>query len=265
MKKLALSLFAIIILNISSFAQINLQKPFDDCNIKGSITLYDYHNKKWIYSDSSDANKETLPASSFKIVNTLIALEEGLVKDENEILKWAGDYDSTLYGSRPEIYHDMSVKEAFQLSSLWVYTKFAKQIGNKKYKEYLEKCEYGNGIIYDSLDFWNFGPFGITPQNQIEFLIKLYEGKLPFSKRNIDIVKNIMVTEQKDNYVIRAKTGWTHYGGKDTGWWVGYSDKEGKIIFFATRLIKKREVENNNFGNCRKTITRNVLQQLGAI
>ncbi|MGE5436754.1 MAG: penicillin-binding transpeptidase domain-containing protein [Syntrophothermus sp.] len=264
MKTKTLILLLFVALNIKP-QEINFQRPFNDCNIKGSTTIFDYQNKKWIYTDSSDALKETLPASSFKIINTLIALEEGLIKDENEVLKWTGDYDSTLYGSRPEIYKDMSTKEAFQLSSLWVYTGFAKKIGNEKYRKYLKDCGYGNGVIYDSLDFWNFGPFGISPKNQIEFLIKLYENKLPFSKRNMEIVKNIMINPEYKDFTIRAKTGWTRAFGYDTGWWVGYSEKNGKIFFFATRLIKKRTVDNPNFAKCRKTITLEILKQVGAI
>ena len=265
-KRFSLWLLFFSINSTAVIAQIDLSKPFEDCHINGSITLYDYQNKKWIYSDEKDSQIKTLPASTFKIINTLIALETGVIKDENEIVKWVGKTDTTLYGYRPEIYKDMTVKEAFALSAGWVYLELAKRIGKKRYMDYLKKCQYGNVNLSEmtskSVDFWNFGQFGISPKNQVEFLIKLYEEKLPFSKRSFEIVKRIMITETQPNYVIRAKTGWTRFDNKDTGWWVGYVESKGNVYFFATRLIKLRSEINQNFGSCRKEITKKVLKEL---
>ena len=92
----------------------SLSKPFEECEIDGSITIYDYHAKKWTSSDINDSHYPTLPASTFKIINTLIALEAGVVANENEIIKWPGTTDTIKYGYRPNIYHDMSMKEAFK-------------------------------------------------------------------------------------------------------------------------------------------------------
>ncbi len=84
--------------------------------------------------------------------------------------------DTVRYGYRPDIYHDMTVKEAFEQSAGWVYLELAKQIGRERYKTYLAKCQYGNGNLSETgVDFWNFGPFAISPQNQIRFLKALYE------------------------------------------------------------------------------------------
>ncbi|MHC2993812.1 beta-lactamase, partial [Pontibacter sp. HJ8] len=78
--------------------QTDLEKPFQDCRIQGSITLYDYQAKKWISSNIHDSHVGTLPASTFKILNTLIALETGVIADENEIVKWPGKTDTIKYG-----------------------------------------------------------------------------------------------------------------------------------------------------------------------
>jgi beta-lactamase class D len=99
----------------------------------------------------------------------------------------------------------------------------------------------------------------------VEFLKAFYEEKLPFSKRSFRIVKAMLVTETGDDYVIRAKTGWTRDGGKDTGWWVGYVERNHRVVFFATRVIKDRKTPHANFGPCRKEITKAVLRQLGVI
>lgn len=120
-------------------AQQDLMKPFKDCDLKGSITIYDYRAKKWISSDIQDSHLPSLPASTFKIINTLIALESGAIKDEHELIKWHGRRDTMKYGYRPNIYHDMSMKEAFKLSAGWVYVELAKRIGKTTYRKYLQQ------------------------------------------------------------------------------------------------------------------------------
>ena len=74
-----------------------------------------------------------------------------------------------------------------------------------------------------------------------------------------------MIEEISDTYNLRAKTGWARDGGKDIGWWVGYIERDENVYFFATRLIKSREISNPNFGSCRKVITRTILKQLNII
>ncbi len=248
-----------------SAAQIDFKKPFADCNLEGSTTIYDYSQQKWIFTDEYESRRPTLPASTFKIINSLIALETGVIRNENDVVKWVGRVDTVLYGYRPEIYRDMTVQEAFKESAGWVYIELAKKIGRDRYRFYLNKCHYGNMNLSESgVDFWNFGPFAVSPVNQVEFVKALYEGKLPFSKQNMAIVKRLMITETTSTYVIRAKTGWTRDGGKDTGWWVGYVKQDTKPYFFATRLIKSRTTQNPNFGDCRKKITKDILHQVKA-
>ena len=246
--------------------QIDVQKPFQNCHIRGSTTIYDYKKHQWVFSNEIDSRKETLPASTFKVINSLIALETGVITNENDVVKWVGQIDTVRYGYRPDIYHDMTVKEAFEQSAGWVYIELAKRIGKVRYRHYLSECQYGNGNLSEKgIDFWNFGSFAISPKNQITFLKALYEETLPFSKRNMAIVKRLMITETTNMYIIRAKTGWTRDGGKDTGWWVGYVERDNTPYFFATRLIKNRETPNLDFADCRKKITKDILRQMQVI
>jgi beta-lactamase class D len=255
-----------VVFSLSTFAQVDFKSAFQDCNVTGSITVYDYQTKKWIFSDSADAKMETLPASTFKIINLLIALQTGVIKDENEVVKWPGHIDTTLYGYRPETYKDMTVKQAFEVSAGWVFIELAKRIGEKRYRHYLNLCNYGNNKLSgEGTDFWNFGGFSISPMNQVEFLIRVYEEKVPFSRRNLEILKRVMITENTLDYKLRSKTGWTRKDGNDIGWWVGYVECKDNVYFFATRIIKDQKIVNPRFGQCRKDITKNVLKQLRAV
>ncbi|MFT5570924.1 MAG: beta-lactamase class D [Cyclobacteriaceae bacterium] len=249
-----------------SLGQSSWHQPFEACGIEGSITIYDYNQKTWMTNDVEDSQTLTLPASTFKIVNTLIALETETIKDENEVIPWIDDYDTLKYGHRPNTYHSMSIQEAYKLSAGWAYVELAKQIGKDRYGSILSQIGYGNAdLSIEDPDFWNFGDFGVSPVNQIEILVGIYEETLPFSKRSFDILKEMMVAERTDDYVIRAKTGWTTDGGKDTGWWVGYIERSDNVYFFTTRLIKDVHETNPNFARCRKEITKRICKEIGIL
>lgn len=241
----------------------DFKQKFHTCKVEGSVVIFDNNKRKWFVSDTLSISRENLPASTFKIINLLIALETKTIKDENEIVKWVGKTDTVKYGYRPSIYHDMTVKEAFEVSAGWVFVELAKKIGKDNYKKYLSLCKYGNlNLSQKDDDFWNFGAFEISPVNQVEFLRKFYEEKLPFSKRNIEIVKKVMITEQTENYTLRSKTGWTRDNGINIGWWVGYIENKNGVYFFATRLLQDRKQKSSDFGNCRKEITKSAFKIL---
>jgi beta-lactamase class D len=237
---------------------------FDACGVDGAIVIFDKNNQQWILSDTTNVKIESLPASTFKIINLLIALETKTIKDENEVIRWVGKTDTVKYGYRPEIYHDMSVKEAFEVSAGWVFIEIAKKIGKETYKKYLTACKYGNlNLSESSDDFWNFGDFSISPIDQTVFIKNLYEEKLPFSKRSIEIVKRVMITEKTAQFTIGAKTGWTRDKGMNTGWWVGYLETSNNTYYFATRLLQNRKYNRDDFGTCRKEITKKIFRDLG--
>ena len=143
---------------------------------------------------------------------------------------------------------------------------FAKKIGKDTYRKHLAESKYGNNNLSQTeADFWNFGDFAISPKNQVEFVKSFYEEKLPFSKRNIDIVKNVMITEQNEEYTIRAKTGWTRENNINTGWWTGYIETKNGTYIFATRLLQDRKMKRSDFGSCRKEITKKVFKDLNII
>ncbi|KEO75675.1 penicillin-binding transpeptidase domain-containing protein [Anditalea andensis] len=244
----------------------NFKSYFDSCEVEGSIVIYGIESKKWVVSDTVGVEFETLPASTFKIINLLIALETNTIKNENEIVNWMGSIDTVKYGYRPDIYHDMPVKEAFELSAGWVFIELAKRIGKDTYKEYLTKSQYGNNnLSHTDEDFWNFGAFAISPKNMVAFLHALYEDRLPFSKRHMDIVKKVMIVEQTEYYTISAKTGWTRENDINLGWWAGYIETKRGTYIFATRLLQDRNRNRSDFGSCRKEITKKIFKDLRII
>jgi len=254
-----LIVLTIILTTLPVMAQQDLQKFFDEAGYKGSITIFDKKANKWIFSDSLDADLELSPASTSKIFNSLVFIEEGILKDEYETVKWDGvkrwidDWNQ-----------DLDLRRAFKYSALWVYAKLAPKVGREKYLRYLDKCEYGNKVIGAHVDsFWIDNSHKISPVQQVNFLRNLDEEKLPFSKRTFSIVKNIMIETEDSTHTLRAKTGWNRtFGQDDTGWWVGYITLKDNVIYFATRIRKPYDDETPGFFQARKTITMNVLKYL---
>jgi beta-lactamase class D len=248
---------------ISSYGQTDFKKHFDSLGLKGSTTIYDLKNNVWIQTDSTDAITASLPASTFKIPNTLFALEYKAVKDENEILKWDSIPKTHLGQVIDSWNQDTDLKNAFQNSTVWFYVEIAKRIGRTKYRKILKECNYGNGNYTEKgVDFWNYGAFAITPKNQIKFLVKLYQNKLPFSVKTIEKTKEIMIAEKTEAYTYRGKTGWTRKNNIDIGWWVGYLETKDNVYFFATRLVKNSTDNNPNFSKGRKEITKHILNEI---
>lgn len=251
-----MKLIAVVIL----FMAVN---SYGQDTIKGSTTIYDYRNQQWIYTDSVDAHVASLPASTFKILHSLIALEYKAVADENEIIKWDG-VDKTHFGVRvPAWNKDTDLKTAYKNSTVWYYVELAKRLGRGLYPGILKACDFGNGVLTEEgIDFWNYGDFAVTPVNQITFLVRLYEGRLPFSRVTMDKVKAMMISETSDVGIYREKSGLTRKNGKDIGWWVGYMESGHNLYFFATRLIKDEHDKNPDFSKARKERTRQILDKL---
>lgn len=243
-----------------------MQPFFEVCDVNGSITLYHLETDRWIFSDSDDALKPALPASTFKIFNSALALELNAVTDEHEMLEWDGT-ENTFFGLHIGAWNeDIHMKRAFQVSAIWFYEKLAKRIGREEYRSWLNRIGYGNGYLEEAgVDFWNFGSFGISPVHQILFLKALHQDELPFSTDTQQTVKKMMVEKESESYKISGKTGWTKTDELDIGWWIGYVEKNEDTWFFATRITRDITSEIPGFSACRKSITGEIFREFGIL
>jgi beta-lactamase class D len=94
MKFLGLICFLAISLNLNAFEdQIDpldqIQIFYKTHNVEGSL-LIESDDGKQVYQYNIDHNQKFVPASTFKIANTLIILEEQLIKNTSEIIPWDG-------------------------------------------------------------------------------------------------------------------------------------------------------------------------------
>lgn len=234
-----------------------LAKLFQERGVEGTIIIASLDSKTEYIHDDKRAEACLVTASTFKIPNSLIALEERVIKDEKEVIKWDG-IDSGFAACNK----DQNLQTAFSNSCVWFYQELARRIGAEKYKEHLKKLDYGNQKITPELTtFWLAGDLMITPREQIEFLKKLYTDKLPYRPDTVQTVKKIMINEQMADYTLRAKTGWAIQLQPQIGWFVGYIEAKGQVWFFATNIV----VTKTSDLALRKGITMAALKAKGII
>ena len=243
----------------------DFKKLYDQYNVEGSFVIYDQNADKYTFYNKPQYKTQFIPASTFKICNSLIGLETGVIKDENFLIKW----DSI---KRRDIWDkDHTLKTAFPNSVVWYYQELARRVGGQKMKYWLDKAQYGNADTSGGIDkFWLSGGLRISPEQQIGFLRRLHDNKLPFSQRSVDIVKNIMIVKDTAGYVMRAKTGWSSQDGKEIGWYVGYVETAGNVYYFSncvqTLSQNTKDAEKSEqFDKSRREIVDNILKELKVI
>ncbi len=228
-------------------------KYFNEVGVEGEFVLYDLKRDQYLVYNLARSNRGYIPASTFKIFNALVALETGVIRDENETLKWDGVTRSVAAWNQ-----DHSLRSGFKVSAVWFYQEMARRIGQERMQHYVNLVGYGNKDLRGGIDlFWLTGELRITPREQIAFLVRLYQNKLPFSQRTMDLVKDIFIFEQGEGYVLRAKTGWAG----QVGWFVGYVERGEQTYFFALNI----DVVKNDDANARISIAKNILRDLNLI
>ena len=237
-----------------------VRATIDATGFQGTVLVYSFGEESYFAAHGERVDRQLIPASTFKILNSLIALEVGVILDERTVIPWDG-----VTRQRKELNRDLELQTAFRLSAVPHFQALARRVGAERMKQYVDAVGYGNCDISGKIDeFWLKGDLKISPREQIQFLTRLYQDELPFSHRTMAIVKKMMISEETSEYTIRSKTGWaTLAQKKNVGWWVGWVERKSQIHFFATVLEAKEP--GDSFGPSRQSVTRSMLKKLGVI
>ena len=213
-------------------ASPRLAQLFAQRGVTGTFVVHDASTDVYTVHDRKRAETRFIPASTFKIANSLIGLETGTVATVDTILPYGGGKTA-----RPEWAKDMSLRDAIKVSNVPVYQGMARRIGMDQMRAGLNKLHYGNmepGTAVDT--FWLKGPLKISAVEQTVFLEQLAQDQLPFSKTAMAAVRDI--TRQEGTADLHAKTGWGSDPAQDVdlGWWVGWVVKDGKLYAFALNV-----------------------------
>ncbi|MCE1242991.1 class D beta-lactamase [Oryzomicrobium sp.] len=209
-----------------------LAAAFARAGLAGTFVVYDVAADRLIGHDRARAETRFIPASTFKIPNSLIGLDSGTVASVDQALP---------YGGKPQWNKawekDMGLREAIKVSNFPVYQELARRTGLARMQAGVKALGYGNGEIGTAVDrFWVDGTLTISAVEQTRFLARLARGELPVSRQAQADVREITLLESGPGWSLHAKTGWSDASRPDLGWWVGWVEKGGRVYAFALNI-----------------------------
>lgn len=237
-----------------------VQNLLDSSKVKGSVLIFDPQNNRYLSNDFTWAKEGNLPASTFKITNSLIGIELGILEDLDHVFKWDGEKRMMKIWEK-----DLTLKEAFHASCVPCYQELAREIGVSRMRTMLDSLEYETMVFSEeSIDnFWLVGESKINQFQQIDFLQRLYNKELPINANTYSLMKDLMVREENENFTLSGKTGWSI--SKNNGWFVGYVERQKDVYFFATNIEPMTISDIDSFKKARVAMTYEVLRELKII
>lgn len=183
------------------------------------------------------------PASTFKVLDSLIALQTGVADGPNYRIKWDGKERSV-----PAWNQDQTLASAYKTSAEWYFQDLARRIGAPTMEKWVKATHYGNENIAGPIDaFWLEGELRISPREQLQFLQRLHARDLPFSPQVMDtFIRDIALWNEGQGWTIRGKTGWAHRedlppSQAHVGWFIGWLETDAEVQYFAAVLLASED------------------------
>lgn len=200
------------------------------------MEVYDNtHDQVFVYNIPRMSDSLS-PASTFKILNSLIALEINLAPDLEYTIAWDGEKRWNENWNQ-----DLTMQQAFTYSAVPYYQELARRIGKDTMQHYLDTVRYGNKNMGGTVDqFWLDGSLLISSDEQVGFLKRLYFDKLPFSDRAQRLTRKLMLAEENEEYKLYYKTGTMPLGDKYIVHLVGFIEK-----IEVQEKVQTDEIETN--------------------
>jgi beta-lactamase class D len=236
--------------------------------LPGTFVVRNLESNETTIVNADRAGDAFAPSSTFKILNSLIALELNIVPDL--------DSPAFPYSGRPflvrgrrflpkECEATLSMRTAFRYSCITAYQSIAEQVGPKRYETFIRKSELGNAaaIAARPTSFWLEGDYRVSAIDQVDFLTRLERGELPFSKTTVERVRELMVQERGRDHVLRGKTGYVFSTKPELGWFVGSVERPstGAVSVFALNL----DMTEPAHAAARTRIAKALLAELGIL
>jgi beta-lactamase class D len=241
----------------------SLKKWFDDNKVTGTFALFNNGQGQFtVYNLGRYKDSAYSPASTFKIVNSLIGLQTGKITNEKMVIPWDGKVRMLGNDTATAWNKDLTMEEAFKVSAVPYYQEVARRIGKDTMQQWLDSLQYGTKKITGPIDsFWLNNTLKIRPDEQMGLVKQLYFTQLPFNKTSQEIVKKVMVQEANANYILAYKTGLNHTeNGNSLGWVVGWIEENKHPYFFVLNI---EGATNANLKDVRMGMLKGILKQLG--
>lgn len=227
---------------------------------RGTFVLYDVTAEKLSASDAVLARERRSPCSTFKIPNTLIALETGVVDGEGFTLRWDGVQRPIDAWNR-----DHTLASAMKHSTVWYYQEIARRVRGERMGPFLERFDYGNRDMSGGIDrFWLESSLQISPLEEVVFLDKLRRRALPVKAAHAELVERITTLDQGPGWVLRGKTGTCQAETTSHAWLVGSTEVRGRAHVFALLLVGDGAA-TKALSEARRPLLERLLKKAGAL
>lgn len=218
---------------------------FDGLN--GAAVIFDPAKNRYQIYHSELALTRRSPCSTFKIISSLIALEQGVIDPENSERTWSGEAFWNTDWNR-----DIDFPDAFRASCVWYFREVINEIGADTMQAELSKLRYGNCDISDwegrlntnnsnpaLTGFWIESSLLISPKEQTEVMERIFGERTDYSPEVLDQLKAVMLLQEPSDSgcSIYGKTGMGKaHGVVVDAWFTGFADTAGKRVFFCVYL-----------------------------
>lgn len=227
--------------------------------INGAAIIYNPDENSYQIYNQELALTQRSPCSTFKIISSLIALENGIIEPDNSTRTWSGEIFWNEEWNR-----DIDFSDAFHASCVWYFREVIDEIGKDTMQKELKKLEYGNCDISDwagrlntnnnnpvLTGFWIESSLLISPKEQTEVMQRIFGANSDYSEKTLEQLKQVMLlSEQSETDIsIYGKTGMGKaYGIVVDSWYTGFADTTDNRIYFCVYL---GETDNQNVSSAK--------------
>lgn len=213
----------------------------------GAFVLRDCATGEETVYNAEAADTAFGPCSTFKIWNSLIGLEEGILTDPDAPF-WIWDGEERSFAAWNQ---DQTWRSAFAVSCVPAFQELARKIGPERMQAWLEKLDYGNKDQCGRPDgFWlpraGHKTIMITPREQARMVCRMIKGNLQVKAESVAKLTEVMKLAETERGTLYGKTGSGLRGGEagpksesdfDMGWLVGFVESGGKRYAYACLVL----------------------------
>lgn len=215
--------------------------------LNGTAVVYDASEGQYTVYNQELAETRRPPCSTFKIISSLIALENKIIIPENSTRTWSGEIFWNEDWNR-----DINFSEAFRTSCVWYFRQVVDDIGKERMQRELDKLRYGNCDISDwegrlninnnnraLTGFWIESSLMISPREQVEVMERIFGSGSDYSEETRNELKKVMrlPEQEKSGISVYGKTGLGVTDGITVdAWFTGFAERAEGNVYFCVRL-----------------------------
>ena len=232
-----------------------------------TFVVYHSSSQQIIRHNPARAEQRFIPASTYKIPNSLIALDTGVADGAEYEIPWDSSIKPTEGFWSREWSKNHTLRSAIRSSVYWYYQALAREIGEERMQNYVDQFDYGNRDLGGGIDqFWLYGDLKISPNEQVKFLERMYSEELGVSEESTQVVKDILVLEEMHSYRLSGKTGTADVTStRELAWLVGFVERDNDVWFYALNMEGEQVWEQWGSSSKRIALVRSMLQKLGVL